>query len=161
MPIEIADAANVRKKLRTLGCDQPRGLAVLPVNLDTARSVEELVLGGEAATIAQVLRAAKLPLTDVLPGRRLPFRLRRSFDWDGGILFVGMFETIANIVSSFEAIRVHLRDQFPNSSRKPVVRLEVRIETTETGSCKSIRFCGSEEALEELHRVIQEIRDAH
>ena len=98
MPIEIADAANVRKKLRTLGCDQPRGLAVLPVNLDTARSVEELVLGGEAATIAQVLRAAKLPLTDVLPGRRLPFRLRRSFDWDGGILFVGMFETIANIV---------------------------------------------------------------
>ena len=161
MPIEITDVPNVRERLRTLGCNEARGLAVLPVNLDTARSVEELVLGGEAATIAQVLRAAKLPLTDILPGKRLPFRLRKSLDWDGGVLFIGMFETIANIVSSFEVIKTYLREQFPNNSTKPIVRLEVRIETSETGSCKSIRFCGSEEAFEELHHVIREIRDAH
>ena len=160
MPIEITDALNVREKLRSLGCSEPRGFAVLPVNLDTARSVEELLLGGEAATITQLLRIANLHLADILPGQRLPIRLRKSSDWDGGILFIGLSETIANIVSSFAVIKSYFREQYPKGGKRPTVHLEVRIETTDTGSCKSVQFCGSDEAFEELPRVIREIRDA-
>ena len=159
MPIEITDASNVRAKLRTLGCNEPTALAVLPVNLDTTQSVEELLLGGEASTITQLLRTAQLPLTDILPGQRLPFRLRKSFDWDGGILFVGVSANIATIVASIAVIKSYLSEQYPKGGNQPRVHLEVRVETNETGSCKSIQFDGSDEAFEELPRVIREIVD--
>ena len=159
MAIEIVDTVNVRAKLRTLGCNEPTALAVLPVNLDTAQSAEELLLGGEASTITQLLRAAQLPVTDILPGQRLPFRLRKSFDWDGGILFVGVLADIAAIVASIALIKSYLSEQYPKGGEQPRVHLEVRVETTEAGSCKSIQFDGSDEAFEELPRIIRETRD--
>ncbi|MYD85829.1 MAG: hypothetical protein F4023_08600 [Acidobacteria bacterium] len=159
MSVEIADAPNVNEKLRVLGCHEPRGLAVLPVNLDAAPSREELLLGGEAETIEQLLRAADLTPEDVFAGQRPPSRLRKHLDWDGGMLFVGTLANIATIVSAFEAIMAHLRKQFPRGGRSPNVRLDVRIETTPTGSSKNIRFEGPAEKLSELPCIIRKIRD--
>ena len=159
MPIEIADASNVREKLRTLGCHEARGLAVLPVNIDTATSAGELLLGGQATTIKQLLRIAEIPLDDILPPQQLPSRLRKSIDWDGGIVFVGILADVATIAAFLAAIRSYFREQYPKDGRPSRVHLEVRVETTETGDCKSIQFDGSDEAFEELPRVISEIRD--
>jgi len=159
MAIEITDASNAREILRTFGCREPQALAVLPVNLDTARSSDELLLGGEAEIIEQLLRAADLEPEDVFEGRRLPFRLRKHLDWDGGMLFVGLLANAASIVSAFEAIKAHLKQQFPRGGRSPKVRLEVLFETTETDSSKYIRFEGPAEQLSEIPRIIRETRD--
>lgn len=160
MTIDIADAPNVNEKLRAFGCHEPRGLAVLPVNLDSAPSRKELLLGGEAETIEQLLRAVDLAPEDVFEGQRPSSRVQKHLDWDGGMLFVGLLANIANIVSAFEAIRAHLRQQFPRGSRSPTVRLNVRVETTQTSSSKCVYFEGPAEELSELPCVIRKIRDA-
>lgn len=158
MPVEITNAPNVKEVLRTFGCGEPRALAVLPVNLDTAQSSDELLLGGEAEIINQILRATGLAPEDVFEGRRHPFRMRKHLDWDGGMLFVGLLARFAEIVSAFETIKAHLKQQFPRGGKSPKVHLEVRVETTETGSSKCIRFEGPADGLSELPRIIREVR---
>src|SRR5580692_4260791 len=89
MTTTITDFIDVRKKIADLGCRDTEGMALLPINFESARSIAELRQASEAATIKKLLIAEGVPVDDIVEkGQRLPYVKNKSFEWVGPILFV-------------------------------------------------------------------------
>lgn len=157
----ISDYPSVTDRATDIGLRHPSGIAILPINFDSAQDQEQLLQRSEAATVRSLLRQAKMPPDELLPRpKTLGFIQNNSFEWVGPIIFFSaslfsnspdVFAVVINVLSNY------LTDFFKGVSGTKNVKLKVVIETTPGGTCKMVSFDGPLEALGDIRNVIKEI----
>ena len=159
MATTIADYMDVKQRLHELGCNDPEGLMLLPVNFDTADSVKEFRQVEEAATVKTLIKSANLPYTDILPaGKRPPYVINRSLDWvaptllvsasviaDSGNTLAIILEHIANYVTAF----LH------GIGQKKSVKLDIVVERKNKNGYRKISYEGPPEGLKDIVEVVE------
>lgn len=161
MPIEVSGFVNISDRLKELGCVYPQsGMALLPVNIETAKSADELKQASEAATIRKLLKAGQLPLVDIMSaGQHLPAIKNKHLEWTAPILFISyalysgdspMLTVALNIISNAAY------DFFKGMGRPHRVKLDVVTEIDPEKTTRRITYEGPVEGLKELPKAIRE-----
>jgi hypothetical protein len=161
MSTNITDYPNVRNRLAELGCNDPRGFAILPVNFESAHSIADFRNLSEAATVKKLLRNADLPHGDLVDREsRPPYIQNNTFEWVAPTLFISgslasenpylvsvALGTIANYVTGF-------LNGFAGSSNH-TVKVDIVVEQNKTAACKKITYEGPPEGLKDLAEVVR------
>lgn len=69
MELNQARCFDVRERLDALGCSQPSALSILPLNLETASSLNDFVFPTSTATVHTLFRNAGVSYDEVLPDK--------------------------------------------------------------------------------------------
>ena len=163
MATNITEYPNVRQRLQELGCNHPSGFSLLPINFETADSIEEFRQVAEAATVKTLLRSANLPYADIVPSEQRPAYVQNnSLDWAAPTLFVS-----ANLLSqnpeyvelAFDLILNYLEDFFRGIDSGKEVKLNIVVERTEKETCKKVYYEGPKEGLKEIPEIIKATKD--
>ena len=161
MTTTVSTFPNVRERLRTLGCNEPSGFAILPSNFTTARSIEDFHQVSEAATVKTLLRSADLPFSDLVHRSQRPsYSFQKSIEWIAPIMFLSqaVAENSELLSLALDAIRDHLMHLF-NGLASRNATLDIVAETNAEGSCKRVRYEGPVEGIGDVARVVESLRD--
>jgi len=161
MPIEVTDYINVKEKLEGFGCQLPdSGLALLPINLNTATSVTDLRNAAEASTIRKLMLGAGLPLSDIVErDKRPPYVKNKNADLILPVLFISsslisqnpaLFSIALNVISNY------VYDQFRALTPGRTVKFEAVVGQENSEKYRRISYEGTEEGLKALPEVIRE-----
>lgn len=150
---------DVAEKAKSLGCNVPIGLALLPRNFEHAESKEELLHESTVSTVRVLFRQNNISETPLeLEGDRFPQLSEKAFaGWIGPIIFVsyallGQDPNILSLVLG--VISNYLTDFFKGMPGVGKVRLDVVIET-KAKSYRRIHYEGPLSGLEELPEIIK------
>lgn len=73
MPISTSEYINVAEKMADLQCQLPEtGLALLPLNFESATSIADLRHASQTSTLKKLLVKEGLPLNDIVERSRRP-----------------------------------------------------------------------------------------
>lgn len=163
MTIGVTEYINVRERLAKLGCQDPDGFALLPINFDTANSFTDFRQVAEAATVKTLLRSVDVPLSDILPSeKRPPYVQNNGLEWVAPTLFVAaqLISENPNYVSvALSVIADYITSFFRGISGERVVKLGIIVEKTDKKTCKRISYDGPVEGLKDLTELVRTIRD--
>ena len=136
MTTNITEYPNVMERLNEFGCNVPIGIALLPVNFETADSVEELRQVTEGATVKTLLRSANLPIIDIFPPeKRPPYIQNNAFDWLAPPLLI----PLAIISQNPHVVDIAL-NVIANYISEVLFRIERRKEDKTRRYCRDTRF---------------------
>lgn len=159
MTINISEYCNVRLRLRELGCQDPPGFAILPINFETAEAPEDFRQASEAATVKTLLRASDLPYTDIFTAdKRPPYIQNNAVEWLAPALFISaalISENPEAVVQAFNQIQNYLKSFVSGLASGSKVKLDVVIEENENETYKKISYEGSPEGLSEVVEAIR------
>jgi len=159
MATNITDFVNVGEKIANLGGVYPHGLALLPVNFESASSLAELRQASEAATIKKLLIAEGLQVDDILDrSQRPPYIKNKSHEWASPIIFVSALLYSQNPMCISLALNVlgnYATDFFRGTNTTPNVKLNIVIEKKDK-SCKTISYEGPVDGLKDLPNIVRE-----
>jgi hypothetical protein len=137
-------------------------VALLPINVETAKSVTEFLQASEAATIKKLLRAEGLPLDDIVDrSRRPPYVKNKSHEWVAPILFVtaSWYSQNPALVSIALDVLGNYATAFFNGLRgSRDVSLNIVFQK-KNGACKKIAYNGPVDGLKDLAKVIRGVGD--
>lgn len=163
MTINVSDYINVRERVLEFGCMEPDGIALLPINFDTATSIADLRHLSEGATVKTLLRSANIPQSDILPAdKRPPYIQNNGIEWIGPTLFVSaaLISSNPHLVSiSLGVIADYLTDFYRGMSGDEKISLEFVVEKSDKKTCKKLSYQGTVDGLTELADVIRTITD--
>lgn len=161
MTTEVRDYISVIKKLEKFGADVPDGLAILPENLDTANSVNDLYQHVEADTVRTLLKTNNIEYIEPFKEDKWPaYLLQYNIEWFGPSIFISasfisqnphILSIILGIISNY------LYDLF-KSSEDDKVSLTV-IFQNEDGICKKIDYKGSQYGLDKISNIVEELKN--
>ena len=161
--ISVSDYPSVQKRLESLGCAFPQGVAILPANFTVATDRSAFKELAEAPTIRKLLRSGGLPVSGLLPdGETSPLILNRSAGWAGPALFIsaGLLSTNAAAVNmALGVLTNYLSDFLKGSLREKGVALDIIVERRGDRVCKKISYQGPIEGLEALANAVARIAD--
>ena len=144
---------DVRARLTTLGCDYPATLCLLPLNLDTASSVDQLEFPTTAATVHKLFRHAGLSCDEILPNEVLKrYKLNRADELILPILLVTMqwlHDNRTTLIAALDMLVAYLRRLLPSGDQHQVC-LEI-VREDPNGRFTKISYKGSSEG---LHAVL-------
>ena len=163
MNTTTTDYINVRAKLAQIGCRSTTGLALLPLNLESAASQADLRQQSEAATVKSLLRQAGVELTDLFnPANRPPYVQNNDISWIAPTIFVaaGVLSENSNAVAvSLSVLANSLTDFFKGRTDDPTVKLTIIVEQTRSKTCKKVSYEGPVDGLNALATVVKNIQD--
>jgi hypothetical protein len=161
MPVAVEDYARVDQRALELGCSLPGGLAVIPINFESAASRDELYTASHTTTVLKVFRE-----NDVIVGSFFsnddhpPYIVNKHFQWLGPTLFIPLALWSNNPDAVSLAIGVLgncITDFFKGiPARLRGVKLDMVVET-ENGTYKKISYEGDVEGLKELQKIVKEM----
>ena len=158
----ISDYIDVSKKIADLGCRYPQGMALLPINFESATSRGEFLQASESATIKKLLRAQAVPLDDIVDrSERPPYIKNKSHEWVAPIIFVSASMYAQNQMLVSVALNVlgnYATDFFKGTHATHDVNLNIVVEK-KNKTYKKISYKGPVEGLKDLSQVIQEATD--
>ncbi|HMS26196.1 MAG TPA: hypothetical protein PKC80_02330 [Burkholderiaceae bacterium] len=162
MTISVSDYPSVADRIATLGCDFPEsGVALLPLNFESATSITEFRQASEASTVRTLLRSAGLSYAEIVQrDKRPPYVHNNAFEWIAPTMFIsaGVLSQNPNVASvALSVLANYVTDFFKGRGKVAAVKLDVVVETTKTKTSKRISYEGSPEGLRELAEVIREI----
>ena len=160
--IEISDYVNVATRTAELGCRYPEGLALLPVNFDSASSFPELLQASEAATIRKLLKAERLPLDELDESQRTRYVKNKSRDFVAPVMFVGSLLWSQNpdaVSLALNVIGNYATAFFQGDSGHHEVHLEVVVEKKKNETYKKISYRGPAAGLRDVNSVMREVMD--
>ena len=141
MSVNVLDYIAVSEKLKSFGFSAPNGLAILPSNLPTATSIEDLRQHVESDTVRTPLTANKIAYDEIFDENNQPSYLQQySFEWFGPTLLVStnLLSQDPNLLSvTLGVISNYLFDLFKGAEHGKA-SLDVILEKPD-GSCKQIR----------------------
>jgi len=157
--VSVSEYVDVEERARELGCSIPTGIALLPRNLASARSKDELIHENTVSDMRKVLREAGIAETTLeAPGERFPFALERHFDWAAPIIFVAPLVLTENpqlVTVVLKAIADHVRQWLrgvPRSLRS--VKLSVVVQE-KPGRYKMIEYEGPADGINDLADLVR------
>lgn len=148
---------------RALDAIYPDGLALLPINFESASSIAEFRQVSAAATVKTLFRNATIPYSELFEkSKKPPYVQNNAFEWIAPTIFVsaGLISANANYVSvALNVISNYATDFFKGMAGGKSVKLEVVVETTKTKTCMRISYEGDIEGLKDLPKIIREVAD--
>lgn len=146
----------------TLGLPAPTGLALLPMNFESASSVGNMRFHSEALTVRKLMAASGVALDPFLQGtEHAGYVHNKSADWIGPTLFVGASVFSGNESAISIALNV-ISDYVTRFFQRPSgvqVKLDVVVERKGDHVCKRISFEGDVNGLKDLPPIIKRIAD--
>jgi hypothetical protein len=159
MSIDVRDYVSVSEKLKGLGVSVPSGLAILPGNLATAKSIDDLRQQVESDTVRTLLKANKIPYVEIFDEEDQPPYLQQyGFEWFGPTLFIsaGLLSQDPNVLSvTLGIITNYLYDLFKGSSNGKA-SLDVIFQQAD-GSCKEIHYSGPPDGLSQVAEIVKDL----
>lgn len=160
MGTEVHDYISVSEKLKSLGVSIQSGLAILPGNLATATSIDELRQQVESDTVRTLLRANKIHYVEIFDeDDQPPYLQQYSYEWVGPTLFVsaGLLSQDPNVLTvTLGLITNYLYDLF-KGSKEGKASLDVIFQQAD-GSCKQIHYSGPAEGLSEVAEIVKSLK---
>ena len=161
MTIELFDFADVEERARTLGCQIPAGIALLPRNFEQAESKDDFLHESSAPTIRILFRSNGIEETPLEgEGERFPQISEKAFrEWLGPTLFCGaaLLSQNPEIISvALGVISNYLTDWFKGIPGEKNAKLNIVVETRKR-TCKRIHYEGPVSGLQELPKIVREI----
>lgn len=157
MSTEVRDHVSISEKLKHFGIPVPNGLAILPSNLATAKSIEELRQHVESDTVRTLLKASKIPYVEIFDEDNQPSYLQQyGFEWFGPTLFIstGLLSQNPNVLSiTLGIITNYLYDLF-KGSKSSKASLDVIIQQAD-GSCKEVHYSGPPDGLSDIAKIVK------
>lgn len=158
----VSDYPSVADRISALGCDFPEsGVALLPLNFESATSVAEFRQPSEASTVKTLLRTAGLPYAEIVPrDKRPPYVHNNAFEWVAPTIFIsaGVLSQNPDVVSvALGVLANYVTDFFKGRGKDAAIKLDVVVESTKAKTCKRISYEGTAEGLRELAEVIRRI----
>lgn len=157
MSTEVRDHVSISEKLKHFGISVPNGLAILPSNLATAKSIEELRQHVESDTVRTLLKASNIPYVEIFDEDNQPSYLQQyGFEWFGPTLFIstGLLSQNPNVLSiTLGIITNYLYDLF-KGSKSSKASLDVIIQQAD-GSCKEVHYSGPPDGLSDIAKIVK------
>lgn len=158
MSTEVRDHVSISEKLKHFGISSvPNGLAILPSNLGTAKSIEELRQHVESDTVRTLLKASKIPYVEIFDEDNQPSYLQQyGFEWFGPTLFIsaGLLSQNPNVLSiTLGIITNYLYDLF-KGTKSSKASLDVIIQQAD-GSCKEVHYSGPPDGLSDIAEIVK------
>lgn len=132
MELQVTDYIDVTKKAEEFGYNLPTGIAILPINFDTATSSEELLDADTAPTIRSLWRQAGVTETRLEnSGTKFPQAAKKSAEWVSPIIFISQaMLTNAALPLTINMISSYLYDLFKGRHNKAQVNISFVSEQT-------------------------------
>jgi len=159
MSTEVRDYISISEKLKDFGVTVPNGLAILPSNLATAKSVDELRQHVESDTVRTLLNINKIPYVEIFDEDNQPSYLQQyGFEWFGPTLFIstGLLSQNPNVLSiTLGIITNYLYDMF-KEDKNSKASLDIIIQRPD-GSCKEVHYSGPPDGLINIAPIVKEL----
>lgn len=157
MKTNISDYIHVFEKLDELGCSYSEGIAILPVNFETATpttTIEQLM---GTFTIEKLFRMNDLPCSEIRRDNEKPSYMGyRSAEWVLPTLFFSallLSENPAIVSISLGVIANFLTDRIKETGRKSPVKLNIVKEEIEENGSKTYKKISYEGPLDGLSKL--------
>lgn len=162
MTANITDYVNVATKMADLGCLYPQqGLALLPVNFESATSIADLLQASETATIRKLLLAEGLPVDDIVDrSQRPPYIKNKQYEWVAPTIFVtaSLYSRNPAFVSvALSVLANYATDFFKGESGTHEVKLDIVLEKKKSETYLRVSYGGPIAGLSKLPEVIREV----
>ena len=142
MNTTITDFIDVRAKLSELGYRSPSGLALLPANVESATTAEEIRQRSESATVRTLFRQAGIPFEDVYnPSSRPPYIRNHDITWFAPTIFVAasVISANPNLVSvALGVLSNYLTDFFKGRLGETKIKMSFVVEQTKSEGIKGV-----------------------
>lgn len=159
MSVEVRDYVSVSEKLQSLGVPPPSGLAVIPVNLSTAKTIGDLRQHVESDTVRTLLKANKIAHAEIFDeDNQPPYLQQYGAEWFGPTLFisVGLLSHDPNLLSvTLGIITNYLYDLFKGAENSKA-SLDVIVQQAD-GSCKQVHYNGHPSGLTEIVAIVKSL----
>src|ERR1035441_5974735 len=162
MTASTTDYVNVITRSNDLGCLYPqRGLALLPVNFESASSIGDLLQTSETATIKKLFLAEGIPVGDIVDrNQRPPYIKNKHYEWVAPTLFVtaALYSQNPAIVSvALGVLANYATDFFKGKSGAHEVNLDIVLEKKKYESYLRVSYRDPIAGLSELPDAIREV----
>lgn len=156
----VTEELDIRESVSLFGFTVPDGLVLLPKNLDTATSREELVYESSSATVRKILVQGGLQVESLesTNGETLRQGFEKSFNWLVPTIFVGadlMTQNPAAVTIALNMISAYLTELFRGFPGGRNVKLTVIVERDGRKLSKRIEYTGTADGLKDLPLVIE------
>jgi hypothetical protein len=160
MSITVEDYIQVDARAAELGCSVPTGLAVVPINFETAFDRADLRNASHTETVIKFFKAQGIALESFLPeGENLSYIVNKHFQWLGPTLFIPLALLNDNPQIASLAIGVlsnAITDFFKGiPKRHKNVKLDIVVENDNERSYKKISYDGDIDGLASLPSIIK------
>ncbi|WP_157658683.1 hypothetical protein [Burkholderia ubonensis] len=159
MSTEVRDYVSVSEKLKSCGVSLPNGLVLLPDNLASATSIDDLRQQVESDTVRTLLKANNIAHAEIFgEDDQPPYLQQYGFEWFGPTLFVsaGLLSQDPNVLSvTLGVITNYLYDLF-KGAKDGKASLNVVVEQAD-GSCKSVHYSGPPDGLDKVAEIVKEL----
>jgi hypothetical protein len=146
MATNITDYISVHQRAADLGCAVPQGIALLPMNFDSATARADFLQRSEAATVRTLFRSHNLPIGELLPAsERPPYIQNNGFEWLAPTLFISsslMTENQAAVSVALNVLSGYILDFLKGMLGTKAVKLDIVVEKRGNRSCKKISYEG-------------------
>jgi hypothetical protein len=163
MTTTVSEYIDVRGKLRDLGCLDPHGFSLLPVNFESATSIAEFRQVSEAATVKTLLRLANLPQSEIVAQeQRPPYIQNNALEWIVPTLFItaGLVSEHPEMVSvALSVIANYAADFFKGLGGEKSIKLDIVVERSSSKRSRKISYQGSPDGLKDLAAIIEAAKD--
>ena len=170
MKTKISDYIHVSEKLDELGCRYSEGIAILPVNFETATPTTTIEHSFGALVIGKLFRMNDIPCSEIRRENEKPSYIgHRSFEWELPTLFFSPPLLLANqaiVTVALSIIANFLTDTLKKIARKQeatgreqTCKLGMVVETGKDNSktYKEISYEGPIDGLSELDEIVKEV----
>ena len=158
--LHVSDYLDVRAQLGQLGCQEPDGLAFLPLNFESASDVEELRQSLEAVTLRKLLIAADIPYADMVSREsRIPIAQN---NWNELVLPTLLVtaalaaENPSFVNIALGVISNYVTHYLKETSGVQTVKMEMVCESP-AGKYKRVTYEGPPQHIEQSVRAFEEI----
>ena len=162
MKTNISDYIQVFEKLDELGCSYPEGIAILPVDFETATSTTSLMQLMEAIDIIKLFRSNDIPYSEIRRKSEEPsYIVNFASEWVGPTLFISallLSENPAIISVALGVIANHLTNILDPSGEQSA-KLDIVIEKNKSKTCKKINYEGPINGIPKLADIVNKLRD--
>lgn len=161
MKTNISDYIHVFEKLDELGCNYSEGIAILPVNFETATPTTTIEQSMGTLAIGKLFRMNDVPCSEIRrENEETSYMGYRSAEWVLPTLFFSallLSENPAIVSISLSVIANFLTDRIKETGSKQTSKLAIVIKKNKSKTYKKISYEGPIDGLSKLDDIAKEV----
>lgn len=163
MKTNISDYIHVFEKLDELGCSYSEGIAILPVNFETATPTTTIEQSMGTLAIGKLFKMNNVPCSEIRRENEEPSYMGyRSTEWVLPTLFFSaalLSENPAIVSISLSVIANFLTDRIKGTDSKQTGKLNIviEIEKNKSKTYKKISYEGPIDGIPKLDDIVKEV----
>ena len=159
MAIEVSEYISVSAKLKSFGLESPQGLSILPFNLASAESVDDLRQYVESDTVRTLLNQHKIEYVEIFDeDTQPPYLEQYGSEWFGPTLLIsaGLLSENPHVLAVTLGLITNYLYEWFRGSKDNKATLDVVLQELDS-SCKRVHYSGPVEGLADVDKVVKEL----